>query len=161
MDKFNKKNLPYRDNISCIVYKKFKFLLVQLKGWPENFWKFPQGGVKEKESEMDAIKRELKEELSIKKFKIIVQSSYKNKYDWDEKTIALAGNKWRGQNQKFFLVKFLGKDNEIKINDNEINAYKWLEKDQIEKHINHRHKIFKNYKETIQKVIKEFQFYLN
>jgi len=161
MKRFNKKNLPYRDSVACIVYKDFKFLLVQLKGWPKNFWKFPQGGIKEEETEIDAIKRELEEELGTKNFKIITKSFYGNIYDWDNKSIALAGYKWRGQNQKFFLIKFLGNDDEIKINKNELNTFKWLKKEQINKHINHKHKIFKNYKETIKKIIDEFEPYLD
>ena len=37
-------NLPYRKNVSCILFKDDKYLLVQLADWEENWWKFPQGG---------------------------------------------------------------------------------------------------------------------
>lgn len=55
-------------------------MLVQLKDWKENWWKFPQGGVDEGETEEEAIKRELFEELNITSFKIIRKTAFINRY---------------------------------------------------------------------------------
>lgn len=49
MDKLKVANLPYRNNVSCIVFRGDKFLVVQLNDWPENWWKFPQGGIEQDE----------------------------------------------------------------------------------------------------------------
>src|SRR4030042_5914290 len=91
--------LPYRDNICCIVYKDNKFLIKQLKNWPSHLWKFPQGGVGNKEQKRVAALRELEEELSIKKEKlrIVAWAPFFHRYEWDEESIKLAGYKWKGQ----------------------------------------------------------------
>ena len=47
--------LPYRNNVSCILFREDKYLLVQLNEWPEHWWKFPQGGIRKGESEKEAI----------------------------------------------------------------------------------------------------------
>lgn len=153
--------LPYRKNISCIFFKKKKFLLVQLVSWPDKFWKFPQGGIGRHESEESAARRELIEELNTDKFKFIAESKQINKYDWTEDVVKLAGKKWRGQIQKFFLVEYLGDDKDIKINEDEIKRYKWVELNELYAHIDNDNKNFKNYKNTIEKVILEFKKYLN
>jgi len=126
MEKPNILQLSYRKNVSCIVFKDKKFLLVQLLAWPKDFWKFPQGGIETNETEEETIKRELFEELGIKKCKIIGVSSYKNQYDWDKNSLKLVNYKWRGQKQKFYVVEYLGEENEIKLNKNELRNYKWV-----------------------------------
>lgn len=154
MKNFSK--LPYRDNASCIVFKGDKFLLVQLQGWDESFWKFPQGGLKKGESFEDAAKRELLEELGIENFKIIGKSKRVNKYDWDDHTIKLAGSKWRGQVQHFLMVEFLGDEKEIKVFGDEIQDFKWVSWDELFRHIGHDHKVFEGYAEAVKDAIQEF-----
>jgi putative (di)nucleoside polyphosphate hydrolase len=150
-------NLPYRDNVASVVFKGNKFLLVQLKGWPENFWKFPQGGMNVGEQEEGAVLRELSEELGTTNFKIIGKSVYTNKYDWPIDSIEKAGFRWKGQFQRFFVVEFLGDESEVNFDRNEIQACKWVKKDEIFGHIDHDHKLFVNYKNTIEKVLSEFE----
>ncbi len=152
-------HLPYRKNVSCIVFKNNKFLLVQLHGWPDNFWKFPQGGISTNELEKTAARRELIEELGTDKFKFIRKSIYKNKYDWTDDAVKLAGKRWRGQIQKFFLVEYLGDNKDIKINKNEVSRYKWVGIDNLYSHIDHDDNNFRNYKQTIDKILQEFKRY--
>ena len=57
-----------RQAISAVVFKDDKFFMVSGKDWPKGAWCFPQGGVNEKETHIDAVKRELKEELGTEKF---------------------------------------------------------------------------------------------
>lgn len=158
MADININHLAYRDNVSCLVFKKDKFLLVQLIGWPKDFWKFPQGGIKPGEGEKEAVFRELKEELGTDKFKILTKSPYLHQYDWDKDSIEKAGFRWKGQRQKFYLVEFLGKDKDIRINTKEIQNYKWVERDQLTKHFFHKHKLFADYdlmiKRTLDKCFK-------
>jgi putative (di)nucleoside polyphosphate hydrolase len=157
MAKTDIKNLPYRDNVASVVFKGDKFLLVQLKGWPENFWKFPQGGMNEAETEEIAVARELLEELGTGNFKIIGKSTYTNRYDWPMDSVEKADFRWRGQFQRFFLVEFLGDENEINFDRNEIQSCKWVRGEEIFGHIDHDHKLFVNYKNTIEKVLSEFE----
>ena len=150
------KKLSYRDNVSCIVFKGDKFLLVQQIKWPENFWKFPQGGVNGGETEEQAAKRELLEELGTNKFRFIGKSIQINKYDWDDESVKLAGHRWRGQIQKFFLVECLGDDRDIKLNANELRRYKWVKLKNLFVHIDHNNKNYTNYKSSIEKILQAF-----
>lgn len=155
MRKKNISCLPYRNNVSCVVFKNKKFLLVQLLEWPNNFWKFPQGGIEENENEEEAVKRELFEELNIKKYKIVGLSSHKHKYDWDENSLKITNYKWRGQKQKFYVIEYLGKDKEIQIDQKEVRDYKWVDKKECLKSIDNF--LFQNYKKTIEKILEEFK----
>jgi len=156
MNQIDISQLPYRDNISCVVFKGDKFLLVQLVGWQKNFWKFPQGGIETGETAESTIKRELSEELGIKKYRIIGISSHTNQYDWAKESVKIAGFRWRGQIQKFYIIEYLGTDEEIKINLDEVQEYKWADLDDLLVSINPDHKDFANYKDSIEKVLAEF-----
>lgn len=152
----NIKNLPYRNNVCCVVFKGKKFLLVQNLGFEDNWWKFPQGGIKKNESAEEAAKRELEEEIGNKNFNIIAKSSYTNQFDWSDKSLKLAGYRWRGQIQQFFLVEYTGNEKEIRINKKETQRYKWVDLEEMFTSIDHDDKDFTNYKETIEKVLSEF-----
>ena len=79
--------LPYRPNISLVVFKRTssgnQFLLVQLKDWQNNWWKFPQGGIEDGENLMEAGIREFREELkyegSVNNIKFL-RSGYQNSH---------------------------------------------------------------------------------
>lgn len=149
--------LPYRDNVSGIVFKGKKFLLVQMTDWAENWWKFPQGGIDEDESGEEAVLRELKEELGTDKFKILGKSKHTNKYDWPEEFLKVINYRWPGQIQKFYLVEFTGEDKDIKVNEKEIRRYKWVTKRELKRYIDHDHQFFAGYREAIEKVLSEFK----
>lgn len=149
-------HLPYRNNVSCVVFKKNKFLLVQLTDWLDNWWKFPQWGVDANEKEEKTALRELNEELGTKKFKIVAKSKFTNKYDWPDEYIARKKRKYRGQFQKFFLIEFLGENKEIKINKNEVREIKWVEKEEVLTLISDISNLSGNYKQTIEKILNEF-----
>jgi putative (di)nucleoside polyphosphate hydrolase len=150
------KKLPYRKSVSCIVFRDGQFLLVQLIGWPANWWKFPQGGIEPGESPETAAQRELLEELGNKEFTIVARSRYSHRYDWPDDSIKKADNRWRGQIQKFVLAKYIGSDEEIKINKKEIQQYKWVDLKELLLSIEHNDQVFFNYRQAIKKVLKEF-----
>ena len=151
-------NLPYRDNVCCIVYSGEEFLLLQGRGWPINWWKFPQGGINKGETLEQAALRELKEETGSHDFKIIGTSKSLNIYDWNDESVGLAGYRWRGQNQKYLLVEYFGEKNNINLNVNESQSYNWVKLKDLWLCIDHDDKNFKNYKNVIEKVLKEFNF---
>src|SRR3989344_37454 len=105
--------LPLRDNVSLIVFSGKKFLLVNLLDWEEDWWKFPQGGVEKGETLLEAGKREFREELGTDNIRVLGQSRYTNNYDWPDELIERKQNNYRGQSQRFLVVEFLGKSNDI------------------------------------------------
>ncbi|MFA4946390.1 MAG: NUDIX domain-containing protein [Candidatus Micrarchaeia archaeon] len=149
--------LPYRNNVCGIVFNGKKFLLLQRPGWPSHWWKFPQGGVEAGETDQTAVQRELREELGTDAFRIIGESLHANRYDWSQDSVEKSGYKWRGQIQKFFLIEYLGDPNELEADGSEVQRYKWVELNDLFASIDHDHPNFANYKNTIEKVLKEFK----
>lgn len=149
-------NLPYRNNVCCVVYRGEEFLLLQGKGWPINWWKFPQGGINIEETLEQAATRELKEETGSDDFKIIGISKNSNIYDWNDESVRLAGYRWRGQDQKYLVVEYLENTDDISLDADETQSYKWVTLENIWSNIDHDDKNFTNYKNTIEKVLKEF-----
>lgn len=149
--------LPYRNGVAFIVFQGNRFLLVQKPEWPDHYWKFPQGGMDDEESELDTARRELVEEIGTDKFKICGLSIYTNQYDWDERSIRLAGLRWRGQIQKFVVVEFLGTDKDLNIDKKELKGYKWVKFDELQSHIDHKFPLFTGYWKTVCRVIEEYK----
>ena len=92
----------------------------------------PQGGVNSNEPLLDAMKRELEEETSIKNIKVLKEFHQWLKYELPEELIGkIWKGKFRGQKQKWFIVRFLGEENEININTEypEFIEWKWIEMD--------------------------------
>ena len=156
MNSFDIGNLPYRKNVCCVVYRGEEFLLLQGKGWPKNWWKFPQGGINIDETIEQAATRELKEETGSDDFKIIGLSKNSNIYDWNDESVELAGYRWRGQDQKYLIVEYFGEKNNISLDVDETQSYKWVTLENLWFNIDINDKNFTNYKNTIEKVLKEF-----
>lgn len=148
--------LPYRKNVGCVVFKDDKFLLLHKPDWPENHWKFPQGGIDKNETDENTAKRELLEELGTDKYKIIAKSKIERQYDWSDDAVEKAGYRWKGQSQKFFLVEFFGKDSDIKLDAKELEKFKWVTKKELLSIIDIDHKNFVGYKDAIAKILEEF-----
>ena len=126
-----KKVLPLRLGVGAIVLNnKNKVFVGKRKDNPVNKWQMPQGGVNEGEKLIDAMKRELKEETGIKNIKILKEIDGWSEYELPENLLGkIWRGKYRGQKQKWFIVKFLGKDNEIdlKTSNHEFIEWKWLD----------------------------------
>ena len=93
-------------------------------------WQMPQGGIEKNEKPADAAKRELSEETSIISVKILDFIDQWLFYDIPEKFIPKYWhNKYIGQKQKWFLMKFTGNDSEINIftEDQEFTSWRWLD----------------------------------
>lgn len=102
---------------------------------PQGAWQMPQGGIDENESPKDALYREAMEEIGTNNFSIITESQNWHQYDFPltYKKKWFTG-RYRGQKQKWFLLKFLGNDSEININFHtpEFVDWKWIDSDKLE-----------------------------
>ena len=79
-----------------------------------------------------------------------------HQYDWPDDIIQKTGFRWRGQNQRFYLVEYIGENNDFRFNKKEIRRLKWVSYDQLYKHIHHDNILFTNYYEVIHRVLIEF-----
>ena len=132
-DKF--KNLPLRNGVGIIVLNKDNKVFVAKRiDNPKNFWQMPQGGVDAGEDFLSAAFRELEEETSIKKVKLIKEIDEETTYLLPKHLLGIIWKgKYKGQKQKWFLMKYLGNDNEININTKkpEFLDWKWIDVDHI------------------------------
>ena len=96
---------------------------------PKNFWQMPQGGVCQNENLLQAAKRELEEETGVKSVKVIKELDGWFEYDLPKNLLGIWKGKYRGQKQKWFVMKFFGKSNEInvKTKNPEFFDWKWIE----------------------------------
>ena len=126
----NEKEFPLRlgVGIALINHENNVFVGKRIDN-PANSWQMPQGGVDKNEDLLQAAKRELEEETSIKTVKIIKELNEWQAYDLPKNLLGkLWDGKYRGQKQKWFIMKFLGKNNEINIKTErpEFLDWKWI-----------------------------------
>ena len=130
-----KKNLPLRLGVGVIVLNdEDKVFVGKRKDNPIDKWQMPQGGVNHGENLLDAMKRELEEETGIKNIKIIKEIEGWSKYELPNYLLGkIWKGKYRGQKQKWFVVRFLGRDNDINIKSDhqEFIDWKWLDIDSL------------------------------
>jgi putative (di)nucleoside polyphosphate hydrolase len=97
-------------------------------------WQMPQGGVDPGETPRQAAMRELEEEIGTAKVDILAESRVWLKYDLP---VELAGGIWggryRGQRQKWFVMRFTGSDGDINLATEhpEFDAWQWVAPDRL------------------------------
>ena len=120
-----------RKGVGIIVLNKNNHVFVgKRKDNPTDKWQMPQGGIDAGENYIDAMKRELIEETSIKNIKILKEIENTYQYELPNNLLGIIWKgKFRGQKQKWFITRFLGTDNEININTKhpEFIDWKWIE----------------------------------
>ena len=126
-----KEELPLRTGVGIILLNNDNNVFVGKRiDNPKDSWQMPQGGVDENENFLQAAKRELEEETGIKSVKLIKELDGWFKYDLPSYLLGkLWKGKYRGQKQKWFVMKFLGKPEEInvKTKNPEFLDWKWIE----------------------------------
>ena len=125
------KNLPMRIGVGIILLNNENKVFVGKRiDNPSNFWQMPQGGVDQNEQMLQAAKRELEEETGITKIILIKELNYWLEYELPERLIdKIWKGKYKGQKQKWFIMKFTGnrKDINIKTKHPEFLDWKWIE----------------------------------
>ena len=127
--------LPLRIGVGIIVLNnENKVFVAKRIDNAKNFWQMPQGGVDEGEDFLKAAYRELEEETSIKSVELIKELDGTITYDLPDRLLGIIWKgKYRGQKQKWFLMKFLGHDDEINIKTKnpEFCEWKWINLENI------------------------------
>ena len=122
--------LPLRIGVGIVVLNsKNEVLVAKRKDNPLDKWQMPQGGVEKDEDFITSMYRELLEETSITSIKIIKEFDYWLEYLLPDNLVGIIWKgKYRGQKQKWFIVRFIGNENEININTKnpEFIEWKWL-----------------------------------
>ena len=123
--------LQLRNGVGIILLNKENKVFVGKRiDNPKNFWQMPQGGVNQNENLLQAAKRELEEETSIKSVKLVKEINEWLEYELPKNLLGkVLEGKYRGQKQKWFVMKFIGKTDEInvKTKNPEFFDWKWIE----------------------------------
>ena len=154
----NNKILPLRNGVGAIVLNKNNQVFVGKRiDNPGKFWQMPQGGVDEGEDYFEAMKRELFEETSIKSIEILKEINEWTEYELPNYLLGkIWKGKYRGQKQKWFVVRFLGMEEEINLNTNhpEFIEWKWIEVEKLPGVIVHfKKKLYEKLLPEIKKII--------
>ena len=127
----DKEKLPMRIGVGVIVLNNQNQVFVgKRKDNPGDKWQMPQGGVDKGESYINAMKRELFEETSIKSIKIVKEVDRIYEYELPDNLVGIIWKgKFRGQKQKWFITRFFGNESEINLNTKhpEFIDWKWIE----------------------------------
>ena len=152
------KKLPLRSGVGIVVLNKKNQVFVGKRiDNPKNFWQMPQGGVDEGEDFLTAAYRELEEETSIKNVLLIKEIEGTLTYELPENLLGIIWKgKYKGQKQKWFLMRYLGEDNEIDIKTDkpEFLDWKWLNLDMLtEVVVDFKYNVYRELKEKVKKII--------
>ncbi len=130
-----KSNLPLRIGVGVIVLNSKNHVFVGRRiDNPINKWQMPQGGVEKNEDLLNAMKRELYEETSITSIKVLKELDSWLSYELPSNLLGkIWRGKYRGQKQKWFIVRFTGKEDEINLNTEhpEFIEWKWIKIEQL------------------------------
>ena len=131
------KKLPLRIGVGAIVLNSENKIFVGKRADnPIDKWQMPQGGVDKGENFISAMRRELKEETSIQNIKILKQIDQWFEYELPKNLLGIIWKgKFRGQKQKWFIVRFIGNESEINLKTKhpEFIEWKWIEVDDLTK----------------------------
>ena len=131
----NNKKLPMRNGVGVIILNKNNQVFVaKRKDNQVDRWQMPQGGVNSGESYLSAMKRELFEETSIKSIELLKEIDGFFEYELPDNLVGIIWRgKFKGQKQKWFIVKFIGNEKEINLKTKypEFVDWKWIAPDEL------------------------------
>ena len=152
------KNLPLRSGVGIVVLNKTNKVFVAKRiDNPKNFWQMPQGGVDNGEDFLSAAYRELEEETSIKNVELISELDGFITYNLPDRLLGIIWKgKYKGQKQKWFLMRHLGDDNEINIKTKkpEFLDWKWVNLKEITSLVvDFKLHVYKEVQEKVEKLL--------
>jgi putative (di)nucleoside polyphosphate hydrolase len=134
-------DLPYRRNVGAVLFNPSGLVLIAhrigmpMREGPDGGWQLPQGGIDEGEDPREAVLRELEEEIGTANAEIIGEHPDWLHYDLPPHLLGVAwGGRFRGQRQKWFALRFLGQDSDVRLDADshpEFDAWRWVELAQL------------------------------
>ncbi|MBX6374402.1 MAG: RNA pyrophosphohydrolase [Acetobacteraceae bacterium] len=134
-------DLPYRDNVGAVLFNRDGFVFVARRADLPNAegaaggWQLPQGGMDPGEDPRVAVLRELAEEIGTDKAEILAEHDAWLTYDLPPELIGKAlGGRYRGQRQRWFALRFLGEDSDIRLDADphpEFDAWRWARLEEL------------------------------
>ncbi len=153
------KNLPLRLGVGVVLLNSDNKVFVGKRiDNPLNFWQMPQGGVDGNENLLYAANRELKEETGVKSTELIKEIDNWLTYELPKNLLGkIWKGKYRGQKQKWFIMRFVGDEEEINIRTKnaEFKEWKWININQLlNVVVKFKHDVYKT-------IVKELNILLN
>ena len=154
--KFSK--LPLRKGVGVVLLNNNDQVFVAKRiDNPKNFWQMPQGGIDEGEKYYEAALRELKEETSVTSVELVEEIDKKLTYILPDNLIGIIWKgRFKGQIQKWFVMRFVGNDSEINIHTKkpEFLDWKWIDlKDLTKIAVSFKLDVYKNLKQELSKIL--------
>ena len=152
------KKLPLRSGVGIIILNSQNKIFVGKRiDNPKNFWQMPQGGLDKDENYYQAALREMEEETSIKSVSFVKEIDGFISYHLPNNLLGIIWKgKYKGQKQKWFIVKFLGEESEINIKTKkpEFIDWKWVDPETItDTVVNFKLNVYKKLKLELRKVL--------
>ena len=151
-------NLPLRTGVGIVLINKDNKVFVAKRiDNPKKFWQMPQGGVDKNENFFEAALRELKEETSITSVSLIKEIDGYTTYNLPKNLLGIIWRgKFKGQKQKWYVLRFNGNDNEIDINTSkpEFYSWKWIDIDNLtDVVVDFKLKVYEKIKLELKKIL--------
>ena len=154
----NFKDLPLRSGVGIVLLNKDNKVFVAKRiDNPKNFWQMPQGGVDKGEDYLKAAFRELEEETSIKTVSLIKEIDGLTTYLLPNHLIGIIWKgKYKGQKQKWYVLRFDGEEKEINIKTKypEFLDWKWVNIDNLtDEGVDFNFHVYKQIQRELYKII--------
>lgn len=135
----DRESLPYRPCAGFMLVNAAGLVFVGQRIDPSahGFWQMPQGGIDKGEDVRAAALRELEEEVGVgaDMVEVLAQASRPIKYDLPPELLGKVWKgKYRGQEQHWFLGRYLGEDADINLEAHdpaEFNEWRWIAPEQL------------------------------
>lgn len=126
---------PYRKGVGIVLVNRDGLVFVAKRNDTKgDSWQFPQGGIDDGEEPHQAALRELEEEIGTGKAEIVAEGREWLSYDLPRDVADKCWKgRFRGQAQKWFMLRFLGQDSDIDIATEhpEFSEWRWAPLDQV------------------------------